>query len=536
MKNLLLTLGHNSSAIMVEDNEIKWGYETERVTGVKSDSHFPKPAIDYAKKMGFDVKPDIVYATHWAPDGLLQSMSAKHWTPTAFDGVPVRTLRSGRSHHDCHMAGAVWYAGPWFPMQNTYGFVVDGFGIYGEHLSIYKMREDDTYRLVERVHGYGTSLGLFYQYATAFMGMKMYEDEYKLLGYEAHIDDRDASILEALAHTAAVQWLDDMSTSIYGSKYDPLYSLAALANVKQLVFQRLTHVMGVMNFTDPTSFESRVKLSFYVQSLLEQAVLNKISQYSPTNVLLSGGCFMNVKLNMRIMNVVQGKTCVYPLCGDQGNALGLYYMDNPDFMFPGHLNWGHRKLQSMGDVPGLSVMREEAAFENVVEQLDRRGYVNLVRGSMEFGPRSLCNTTTLAKPCLANVDRINSANERNGVMPMAPAMTLGQYRMYFESHDKVWKSCNHMVMAMEYKEHPLDGMLGVAHCYHYPRNYQTGRPQIVGQDDSFMNKLLAAFGPLINTSFNFHGKPIALGMEEVIDNHLMQLRRDDSFNTVVIRT
>jgi hypothetical protein len=40
--------------------------------------------------------------------------------------------------------------------------------------------------------------------------------------------------------------------------------------------------------------------------------------------------------------------------------------------------------------------------------------------------------------------------------------------------------------------------------------------------------------PLINTSFNYHGMPIAFDTESVIQNHRMQRARDDSFVTIVI--
>jgi len=43
-----------------------------------------------------------------------------------------------------------------------------------------------------------------------------------------------------------------------------------------------------------------------------------------------------------------------------------------------------------------------------------------VSGNMEFGPRALCNTSTLSLPYAENVEIINSLNKRNTVMPMAP--------------------------------------------------------------------------------------------------------------------
>jgi carbamoyltransferase len=537
MKNLLLTLGHNSSAILIEDGKILWGYETERITGVKSDSRFPMPFVKaYIESQGWHMpKPDMVYVTHWAPDGQLGSMSAKHWDPAYFDGIPIRTLDVDRTHHDTHMAAAIAYAGPNFPRYKSFGLVVDGFGTFGEHFSIYDL-SGKIPRLIERTHGYETSLGLWYQYATAFMGLKMHEDEYKLLGYEVHVEDADAINLSADAKAYAAEWLESMRKSIYGSKYDPLYDLSALANVKTKIFEHLTRVSSRYGVSDPSSYHGRCILAYYVQAVLEAVVITRVRALGARQLIVSGGCFYNVKLNKILIDMIEGQFCAYPLAGDQGNALGLYAMDYPGTQIGNNLCWGRRKLRDVGHVDGLIVTNEDVARAFILQALSGPGYINLVRGDMEFGPRALCNTSTLAMPTMAAVSKINAANDRNTVMPMAPVMTMAMYSRLFENTTKVWRSHAHMICAMEYQEHPLPGMMGVAHEYQQPYHHHTGRPQVIGADDTFMLRILNAVGhPLINTSFNFHGQPIALGMESIIKNHVMQHQRDPSFTTAVIQ-
>jgi predicted NodU family carbamoyl transferase len=532
MKQLLLTLGHNSSAILIEDGELKWGYETERVSRQKSDSRFPEPVLELMKPS----KVDMVYVTHWAPDGKLSGMSLKHWDPERFDRIPIRTLSPERSHHDTHMYGAVCYAGWKFPYtKGTYGIVVDGFGTFGEHLSIYDISTAGKPLLKHRYHGYGTSMGLWYQYATAFMGMKMHEDEYKILGYEAHVPLEYVVQLNAMADERAAYILDAMGKSVYGSAYDPLYDLSALANVKDEIFSNLTNVCLKFGL-NPHDNTGRIVLGYYVQRVLEEVVLTIISDLNPRNLILSGGCFYNVKLNKRIIDMIEGKICVYPLAGDQGNALGLYFMDHPEFEFPGDLNWGKRLLHDVGSVPNLTVVSSEViALDLIRDELQTTGYVNLVRGAMEFGPRAMCNTSTLAMPSPLNVQKINAANNRNSFMPMAPVMLRKHYESLFEHTDRVWKSEEHMIVGMEYKEHPLDQDLGIAHEYDVPYHHHTGRPQVARANDDLMQNLLHRVGPLINTSFNFHGHPIPLGMSSIVDNHMMQYRRDQSIKTIVVQ-
>lgn len=536
MRELLLTLGHNSSAILLDDGVVQWGYETERLTKVKSDSRFP---LQYLRDAGVDVgKVDMAYVSHWSPDGLLSSMSTKHWDPSnGLEGVRIHTLNplNGRSHHDVHMAAALRYADSHvkFPRKESYGLVVDGFGNLGEHFSVYDLSGSEP-RLVKRVHGYDTSLGLWYQYATAFMGMKMHEDEYKLLGYEAHVEPNRWAEIRLYASRLANMWLDRMSQSTYGSVYDPLYDVAALPNVKNHIFNVLHRACQDLGISGVQEFTGRAELSVLVQAVLEDVVCTIVSEFNPTNLVLSGGCFYNVKLNMQLMKQVDGVTCAYPLAGDQGTAIGLYAMTNPNWVHPTDLCWGKRVLRDVGKVEGLHVVDEDYAWLLVKNYINEFGYVNLVRGDMEFGPRALCNTSTLALPTKENVATINAMNDRNTVMPMAPVMSKTMYNKTFERTDHVWMSQMHMIIALEHAEHPLPEHMGVAHEYVAPYKHHTSRPQVAA--DPFMLSLLDQFsGTLINTSFNFHGVPIAWGMPEVIHSHLAQHERNPNIQTVVIK-
>lgn len=537
-RELLCTTGHNSSVILIEDGEIRWGYETERLTGVKSDSRWP---LEHLERWGQSVgKVDVAYVTHWAPTGQLSSMSAKHYDPAPhLLGVPIVSLSPNledqRTHHDAHAYAALAYAGPEFPRKGAYCLVVDGFGICGEHLSVYSL-ESGRPTLVKRVHGYDTSLGLWYQYATAFLGLKMHEDEYKLLGYETHVDDALWDPIQKYALHTSYELLDQMSKSVFGSKYDPLYDVDALKHVKERVFKKLLTAARQFGVEDSTSFEGRAILSCYVQAVLENTVLHVLKEFNPTHLLVSGGVFYNVKLNKVLLKSISGFFCAYPLAGDQGNAIGLYAKLHPDWRFPNSLRWGRRPLRNVTNVPNLVVGNEDQVYAMVARTLRSVGFVNLVRGDMEFGPRALCNTSTLALPTRANVERINRMNDRNTVMPMAPVVTPNMYHNLFEDTNRVWNSHRHMVVAMEYWEHPCHEHLGVAHEYQRPHHHHTGRPQVVDAYDFFMQTLLDEFGGvLINTSFNYHGQPIALGMDSIVKNHMMMLEREPSVFTTVIR-
>lgn len=537
MRQLLLTLGHNSSAILIENNKIVWGYETERITKIKSDSVFPE-AIFKSKNV-YPKNVDKVYVTHWDPLCNLRNCRHKHWNYEYFDGVPIRTLSTEFTHHDSHIYAAMLFAGNDFCDEDTIGIVCDGFGNFGEHLSIYDFKNGRP-KLRHRFRGYNSSLGLFYQYATAFMHLKMHEDEYKLLGYEAHINEipHDVYSLRSDIIATASQYISNFNTSIYMGDDDPLYNLNALQITKDYVYKILTDVCRKYGILDPSAYDSRVILSFFVQSVLEEIFKAIIHNFKFKKLLLSGGVFYNVKLNKILTDNTPEKICIYPLCGDQGNALGLYFLDNPSFAFD-HSQltyWGQRTFSKADvNVKNLHIIsNEHDAFDLCAEFIHEHGHVNLIRGNMEFGPRALCNTSTLALPSSDIVRKINAANGRNTVMPMAPVVTESFYKSNFVNANKIHNSEKYMITALQY-ESTLDVSMyeGAAHVY--PDGKHTGRPQVINAHDVELHNLVSDFGgALINTSFNIHGVPIAYDMPSIIHNHLGQVNNDSSFHTVVI--
>jgi carbamoyltransferase len=543
--DLLLTLGHNSSAIMVESHDggqykVVCGYEEERFTLKKSDSAFPILAIQRCMRVAGVEEVNRVYVSHWAPDGQLSSMTKKHWSPEYLPrhNDVVSFENQGLTHHDAHAHAATWYANsqPGLKPENTMLFVIDGFGNFGEHISIYQMDKFGP-KLVRRFFGYEFSLGLMYQYMTGFMGMKQHEDEYKILGYEVLIDsiDVDRHLLVKKINSEVTRYLDSyFDNKKMVGEFDPLLRIDALPAMQKACIDKWTKLCKELGVEDPTSHTGRVILGYFVQSVLEGVVLTLIKVYRPTNIIGSGGVFYNVKLNRRILDVIPGKLCVFPLAGDQGNALGLFYHDN-GLEWPGHLNWGVRPKANYtisGLHKGLEVALDwQTAAHLCLEHIDAKGMVNLVRGAMEFGPRAMCNTSTLAAPIPAVVNRINRMNGRNTVMPMAPVMNRSEFQARMQMTGRIHLSEQHMIIALPYKKGAADEILGAAHPY--PNEY-TGRPQVM-DGDPLMDSLFSYRPVLINTSFNVHGRPIAYSYDDVIANHVHE-RKVEPITTVYLET
>lgn len=540
MDSIVLSLGHNSSAIAIRDGHILGGYETERFTGKKADSAYPKQAIE---KLIADHAIDTnatVFTGHWFLDGRMPAQSNKYidydHLHSVLPGHGIESLHAEFSHHDSHIESAMVFAGDDFA-PTYHAFVMDGFGSFGECFSVYQVT-GASYKLLNRWFGYEKSLGMLYQYATAYMGMKQHNHEYKILAYEVHAGEySDVDAIKGYADQQAADHVRDMIVGQMDSTYDPMISLEALPRIQLAISDRLDRFCVEFNIDKGDEREFRSCVSHFVQRFVESVAMTIIRMYSPKDALLVGGLFYNVKLNSLISKQVTGRTCIMPLAGDQGAGLGVYQHHVGDLVWPGHLNWGHRDLNFKSKHAGLVVVPTMDDAKQLIElELSRIGFVNLVRGAMEFGPRALCNTSTIALPNLHVCGEINEANGRTTEMPMAPFMARSTAQRIFADCDKIHKSLEYMIVTRDYQEGMGDMFDGAAH-YYPDQGVYTGRPQVT--DDPDLLDILGTLHDedvLVNTSFNYHGQPIVMGQESIENAHAMQCKNKTHLNikTIVV--
>lgn len=534
-RSMVVTLGHNASAIAIEDGHILGGYEEERLSGVKSDSSFPARALGRLVSQ-FGGNYDDVCVGHWFTSGIIQN--TKYIDLPALQNLcngNIHSIAVGLTHHDSHMLSAQVFANHYGLGDEYTSIVADGFGTFGECISVYQT-DSKTTRLLSRYFGYGNSLGMLYQYATAYLGMKMHNHEYKMLGYEAHLPevlmaDRIV-ILNDIIETDAAERVKKLFSGQIDQDHDPVVNKGALAQTQHDINNLLDSVLVRLDTGGLSMYDRRVIISYYVQSIVESVMATIVQIQQPKNLLVSGGLFYNVKLNHLLSSMVN-RFCAMPLAGDQGAGLGVYQGVHGNLVWPGHLYWGHRDLRDLQSRDGIIVVENaQQAAEVMADELDHCGMVNIVRGAMEFGPRSLCNTATIAKPTMAVIETINAMNDRTTVMPMAPAMTRAQADRLLNGVNDIVGSLEYMIVTRDVKEEHVESIEGAAHKYALTGR-TTCRPQLVGYDDTMMYDLLFDFGPLINTSFNYHGVPIVFDAADVLYSHKMQ-NQTSAITTVVI--
>jgi len=529
---LYITLGHNSSAVFARDGVVVCGYEQERIDRKKSSSAYPREAIDLCLEgQAFGV--DVAYVSHWFDDLTLQSnkyLDLEHLRSVV---DCIISVTESFTHHDAHASSALsFFRANGGKADDVDIVVMDGFGTHRECFSVYQSHWplNQYPRLVHRNYGYENSLGLMYQYVTQYLGMKPNRDEYKLLGYEARILDYVPRAHALMVQSAVADQAEAHVKHMIKATERPewtggLIDLEALKAAKAKWWEMADVWRKMFKDVDEES-GIRTCVAFCAQTFLEYATLRLIDHAVPVrqgpqpHVLLTGGCFYNVKLNRRIQLDTQRRVFSHPLAGDQGAALGFTPGVNPL-----GLTWGTRAIgERSGLPPGVELVDEGSWVSVASRLLERDRIVNVVRGGMEFGPRALCNTTTLALPTKENVSRINQLNERDDAMPMAPVMTR-RAAMRFFRHDELLDvpvSDRFMITTVAFAEKPDADMMGVAHNDPLSGDVFTARPQVV--DGGAMTTLLRDMPDetLINTSFNYHGEPIVFTEDDACRTHDMQ--------------
>lgn len=561
--HLLITLGHNSSAILLDNSfKIIMGYEEERLTRIKSDSAFPKNAIEKiiesdALKFEDNLK---IYISHWFDDfefwkykidsiekyydyeymnslckkynGEIISLNEKH---LSFNGK--------FTHHDAHAYSAQTYLENYTHELNDWHIIVaDGFGNNEEVITIYESHNRKI-EVIDKFRGYEKSLGLFYQYATSYCGMKENQDEYKFLGYESKFADLDFNAYTIMLIEEDIRDTIEIlrsEISIMNNTNKDFINIDKLKHIKSnwhnyfdFIFKKYLGRIEDQNV-------KRIFIGYFVQRVVESYLRILIETYNIKKVLLVGGLFYNVKLNNSIMRNVD-KICVMPLAGDQGAAIGFIRKLHDKTVDLTNLcigtrehNFKKRSIDLKSSIHfSLFALRPPWSkinlVDNIIKDLLNNEIVQVIIGKMEFGPRALCNTSTLAIPYQENIEKINAMNNRNTIMPMAPVMTKEAYYELFadDQTSKVIGSHQHMIITLDYKnpEELPENLRGVSH--NYPNsNLYSGRPQVVESGYIYeVLKVLEDFGiiALVNTSFNFHGEPIIYNFDDAIKTYQKQV-------------
>lgn len=362
------------------------------------------------------------------------------------------------------------------------------------------------------------NLGRLYQWTTLSLGMKPYNDEYKVMGLAAYSKKKHhQELLEKLKKFFKL----NKSNLIIENKIKTKDLFFFFRNIYQ--DYRFDNIAGAIQSL----------IEYYLTKWVKFAVY----KYDKDTIYYGGGVAMNVKANLKISKIDKIKKFFVPLSpADESNVIGAnYYLIEKEYLKRG------KKLSEIHPLsnPYLGISFTDKEIENVIFKQAQRSKFKIIEYSndkiteklinnevvarfvdrAEFGQRALGNRSILISPNspLAKLKLNNSIKSRDFWMPFALTALDKMEDIYFKKN-KFSKS-PYMTTCYDVKERYKNLLINGIHEID-----NTARPQILKKEDNekyyqlienFYNK--SGIGALVNTSFNIHGETIVNTPQDAID-------------------
>jgi carbamoyltransferase len=517
-------LYHESACCVIRDGALVAAVEEERLSRVKHDGRLPLRAFRACLEVaGLDVTEVDRVAWYESPE---KKVARQLWAASPLGGGadlrwadpahPERLIREVLGydgpidffeHHLSHAASSFFFSG----FEDAAVLTVDGVGewatttygrAHGTHIDLFEQ--------VEFPH----SLGLLYATVTAYLGFRVNDGEYKVMGLAPYGEPRLAGAMRRLVRSGP------------GGQYTLDMKYFDFVSGERMYSDALSALFGA----PPREPESEIvqihhDVARSLQYVLEEILIEKVrwlaGRVASKNLCLAGGVALNCVANGRIAR--EGpfrRLFVQPAAGDAGAALGaaaLAYVRSTGcrpaaaplrhvYLGP---RFGARAVATLLDAAGIAAQDhrgdEAALVAHVVEHLRNGHVVAWFHGAMELGPRALGARSILADPRDPGMrERLNRlVKKREAFRPFAPAVPLGHAAAHLDlDHPSPFmlETCRvTSSLALPAVTH-VDG---------------SARPQTVDAAASpRFAALLEAFHAatgcplLVNTSFNVRGEPI----------------------------
>ncbi len=562
-----MTLGHNATAALTHNGRVIACVSEERFTRIKNVYGYPEKAaqycLNYAGIDGRDLEL-VVLSSHITPplkqtsEGFkeesrgegslswfsilskirghvskvktLDQMGYQNFAPllakmthknrvqilsSLLHVAPEKIISS--EHHTTHAYSAI-FSSDFFqnaePDEKVLVITVDGEGdMFSSSVGIFTTSTLNYERIAQS--SFAESIGHFYSAVTSYLGMRVLEHEYKVMGLAPYSYSHQADAL--LKKLSEHIWIDD--------------DLKIRTKVHSHHFENTLHELFKGIRFDYVAAASQ-KL---VEMLLVDLVKKAIAKTGIHTIALAGGVIMNVKANYEILKLPGVKKMfVMPSCGDESLPIGSCYY--------GTLQ-NHKEV--MGSLPPLNHLYfgpeysheyiEKVLGQNNFEYKDygRRIGVEVSRllsegnvvarfdGKMEFGARAMGNRSILADASNGDVVEIinRMIKKRDFWMPFAPSI-IEEYADYYILHPELLQKVKPYFMMVTFESTPLARRDLKAAMHPYDK---TIRPQLVNKFANpryyelltYYLKRTGRYG-LLNTSFNIHGEPIVCSPEDAL--------------------
>jgi carbamoyltransferase len=565
---------HDSAVALLHDGLLVAAADEERFSRKKHDYGFPNQAIEFCLQQAGITAQELDYVVFYEKpllkferilmstlqmfpqsygvfrESMIAWFNEKLWVKghilTTLD-IPDEKLLFVE-HHLSHAASAFFCS----PYEEAAVLTIDGVGEWttatvGKGTAAWEQlpngdqptHDSNGIELFNEVR-FPHSLGLFYSAFTAFLGFRVNNGEYKVMGMSPYgrpnrVDDV-YKVIE-VADNGSFRLNMDYFSFHHSTKRtfsDKFIKLFGEPRVHDSVFYSPTtnpkkdHPDWNDALAERNQYYADIAAS--VQLVTEETVLKMVNHAHEVagskNLCMAGGVGLNSKANGRILREGPFENVfIQPAAGDSGGALGaaLYayhvLLGKPRKFVMEHAYWGKEytpdEIKSAINASGYSFEQvgdpEKLASMMVDDVLDTK-VISLYQGRFEWGPRALGNRSILADPRGAEMKQV--VNERikfrEPFRPFAPVVLEERTAEFWHDLGDHTSSYPYRYMlavcrTQEAQEHKLQAV----------NHLGSGRIQTVRREwNPLYYRAIELFGEatgvpvLLNTSFNLRGEPI----------------------------
>jgi len=260
-----------------------------------------------------------------------------------------------------------------------------------------------------------------------------------------------------------------------------------------------------------TNFAHNTQLAFeqFVIKFLKTDGMKKILDDCNGQLIMTGGCALNVLANQRIRDELGIDVWVPPHCDDSGQSIGimsehLFSKKIVDPSFRYDLTFKGRFLNnSKSEIEHhINTKFKRITIPDLVEHLTNGKIIGFISGRSEIGPRALGHRSILCDPSFPNMKQIlnKKIKHREWFRPFAPICRKEDAATYFEA--KNFGDMSYMSFAVKTKPKYSKILSAVTHVD------GTARLQTVdknNEETEIIYNILTSLPKhkvLINTSFN----------------------------------
>jgi len=538
---------HDSAAAIVVDGVPVYAVQEERLSRHKGDAAFPLLAIESCLEHAgiephqldavvFYERPMLkfdriltctlrAFPKSWRafPKAMKNSLGEKVWMRGIISshlGVPGHKVLV-TEHHQSHAASAFLTA----PTRRAAIMTADAVGEWatlsvgeGERL----LNSSTVIRRFREIR-FPHSLGMLYSTFTAYLGFKVNEDEYKVMGLAAYgRPTLIEQVRKLIRRTPDGAFALDLNYFEFHTTSERCYSSRFIE-----LFGPPRNPYAPFDL-DTTEGQRFANCAASVQRVLEDTLIGLAQtlhrETGLRDLCLGGGVALNGVANARLLSESGfERIFVPPAPGDAGCAMGaaLYcdriHFGNPNRDVPDHPFWGPSvdgsELGRLAREDGhLAVEHPDGALiDRIAEDLASDRIVGWMEGALEFGPRALGHRSILAAPHTTEMrDRLNrEIKYREQFRPFAPVVPIEAAARYFDISPAGLRLGRFMSGVFPVRPEWRSRLQAITHID------GTARVQVLEQTMApRLHALLEAYGRrtgvpvLLNTSFNLAGEPI----------------------------